>query len=57
MVKMLVGLFLVFFFCMIVVLFLGGFIWGIWILVDIVDRINTNKINPWIDKKFGESKE
>lgn len=57
MIEMLIGWFLLLFLCIIVVLLFGGLVWGIYILVDIVDRINKNKINPWIDKKFGESKE
>lgn len=57
MIEMLIGWFLLLFLCIIVVLLFGGLVWGICILVDIVDRINKNKINPWIDKKFGESKE
>ena len=36
---------------------LGLIIWGIWILAEILDRIQDNKINPWIDRHFGESKE
>lgn len=53
MVNMFIGLFLVCLFCMI----LGLFIWGIWILVEILEKIQENKINPWIDSHFGESKE
>ena len=43
--------------CMIVVLFLGLVIWGIWISCEILERIHVNKISPWIDSHFGESKE
>lgn len=57
MIEMLIGWFLLLFLCIIIVLLLGGFIWGICILVDIADRISKNKINPWIDRTFGESKE
>lgn len=57
MVDFLIKCFLLLSICMIVVLFLGLVIWGVWILVEILDRIQDNKINPWIDSHFGESKE
>lgn len=57
MVDFLVKCFLLFSICMIVVLFLGLVIWGVCISVEILDRIHENKISPWIDSHFGESKE
>ena len=57
MVDFVIKCFLLLSICMIVALFLGLVIWGIWILVEILDRIQDNKISPWIDSHFGESKE
>lgn len=57
MIDFLVKCFLLLFICMIVVLFLGLVIWGVWISVEILGRIHENKISPWIDSHFGESKE
>ena len=53
----LIKCFLLFSVCMIIPLFLGLVIWGVWILAEILDRIQDNKISPWIDSHFGESKE
>lgn len=57
MVDFLIKCFLLLSICMIVVLFLGLVIWGVWISVEILGRIQDNKISPWIDSHFGESKE
>lgn len=57
MVDFVIKCFLLLSICMIAVLFLGLVIWGVWILAEILERIQDNKINPWIDSHFGESKE